>query len=55
MVGTLMLAGCRRLSADDVAGILAARDKSRCGPLAPAQGLTFVGVDYGDAPGSSGK
>ena len=55
MVGTLMLAGCRRLSADDVAGILASGDKSRCGPLAPAQGLTFVGVDYGDAPGSSGK
>ncbi len=46
MVGTLMLAGCGRLSADDVADILASRDKGRCGPLAPACGLTFVGVDY---------
>lgn len=46
MVGTLMLAGCRRLSADDVADILRTGDKTRCGPLAPAAGLTFVGVDY---------
>ena len=46
LVGTLMLAGCRRLSADGVADILAARDRSRCGPLAPACGLTLVGVDY---------
>ena len=46
MVGTLMLAGCRRLAADDVADILATGDKTRCGPLAPACGLTFVGVDY---------
>ncbi|MCJ2065095.1 tRNA pseudouridine(38-40) synthase TruA [Methylobacterium sp. J-088] len=46
MVGTLMLAGCGRLSADDVADILATGDKRRCGPLAPAAGLTFVGVDY---------
>ena len=40
------LAGCRRLSADAVADILATGDKTRCGPLAPACGLTFVGVDY---------
>ncbi|MCJ2120860.1 tRNA pseudouridine(38-40) synthase TruA [Methylobacterium sp. J-001] len=46
MVGTLMLAGCGRLSADDVADILESREKRRCGPLAPAAGLTFVGVDY---------
>jgi tRNA pseudouridine38-40 synthase len=46
MVGTLMLAGCRRLTADDVAEILRTGDKARCGPLAPAAGLTFVGVDY---------
>lgn len=48
MVGTLMLAGSRRLSADEVADILAARDRSRCGPMAPACGLTFVGVDYAE-------
>lgn len=46
MVGTLMLAGSGRLGADDVAEILASRAKHRCGPLAPACGLTFVGVDY---------
>ena len=46
LVGTLMLAGCRRLTADNVAEILAARDRARCGPLAPACGLTLVGVDY---------
>ncbi|RYD18149.1 MAG: tRNA pseudouridine(38-40) synthase TruA, partial [Lysobacteraceae bacterium] len=48
MVGTLMLAGAGRISADDVSEILASRDRSRCGPLAPARGLTLVGVDYGD-------
>lgn len=46
MAGTLMLAGCGRLSADDVAEILDSKAKHRCGPLAPACGLTFVGVDY---------
>lgn len=46
MVGTLMLAGCRRLTADAIADILAAKDRSRCGPMAPACGLTLVGVDY---------
>ena len=46
MVGTLMLAGSGRLTADDVAAVLASRDRSRCGPLAPACGLPFVGVDY---------
>lgn len=50
MVGTLMLAGCRRLSGDDVAGILASRERSRCGPMAPAHGLTLVGVDYAGEP-----
>ncbi|AWN37098.1 tRNA pseudouridine(38-40) synthase TruA [Methylobacterium radiodurans] len=46
MVGTLMLAGSRRLTGDDVAEILATKAKHRCGPLAPACGLTFSGVDY---------
>ncbi|KQT53537.1 pseudouridine synthase [Methylobacterium sp. Leaf456] len=48
MAGTLMLAGCGRLSADDVAEILVTKAKHRCGPLAPACGLTFVGVDYAE-------
>ncbi|MCJ2040703.1 tRNA pseudouridine(38-40) synthase TruA [Methylobacterium sp. J-059] len=46
MVGTLMLAGSGRLDAAGVADILASRDRSRCGPMAPACGLCFVGVDY---------
>lgn len=46
MVGTLMMAGCSRIGVAEVAAILASRDRSRCGPMAPAQGLTFVGVDY---------
>ncbi|WP_375462348.1 tRNA pseudouridine(38-40) synthase TruA [uncultured Methylobacterium sp.] len=46
MVGTLMLAGSGRLDAAGVADILAARDRSRCGPMAPACGLCLVGVDY---------
>jgi tRNA pseudouridine38-40 synthase len=46
LVGTLVLAGSGRLTADDVADILASRDRSRCGPLAPSNGLTLVGVDY---------
>lgn len=49
ITGTLMLAGAGRISADDVADILASRDRSRCGPMAPACGLTFVGVDYEEA------
>ncbi len=49
ITGTLMLAGNGRISADDVADILASRDRSRCGPMAPAHGLTFVGVDYEEA------
>ncbi|WP_375457155.1 tRNA pseudouridine(38-40) synthase TruA [uncultured Methylobacterium sp.] len=46
MVGTLMLAGSGRLDAAGVADILASRDRSRCGPMAPSCGLCLVGVDY---------
>ncbi|SFG86480.1 tRNA pseudouridine(38-40) synthase TruA [Methylobacterium gossipiicola] len=49
LVGTLVLAGSGRLTPGDVADILASRDRSRCGPLAPSSGLTLVGVDYPDA------
>lgn len=51
MVGTLMLAGGGRLTAEEVGGILASRDRRRCGPMAPACGLTLVGVDYADEAG----
>jgi tRNA pseudouridine38-40 synthase len=46
MVGSLALVGEGKWSADDLAAALAARDRSRCGPVAPACGLYLVGVDY---------
>jgi tRNA pseudouridine38-40 synthase len=46
MVGTLALVGAARWSADDVREALEARDRTRCGPTAPACGLYLVGVDY---------
>jgi tRNA pseudouridine38-40 synthase len=46
IVGTLMLAGAGRWTAEDVRRALDARDRKRCGPTAPAAGLTLVGVDY---------
>ena len=46
MVGTLVEAGLGKMSADDVADALAAADRARCGPVAPADGLFLVRVDY---------
>jgi tRNA pseudouridine38-40 synthase len=46
MVGTLMLVGAARWTMADVAAALEARDRARCGPMAPACGLCLVGVDY---------
>jgi tRNA pseudouridine38-40 synthase len=46
MVGTLVEAGLGKLSADDVAAALAAKDRARCGPVAPPDGLYLVRVDY---------
>lgn len=46
LVGTLVEAGAGRWSADDVEAALAARDRTRCGPVAPAHGLTLTKVDY---------
>ncbi|HYF56496.1 MAG TPA: tRNA pseudouridine(38-40) synthase TruA [Salinarimonas sp.] len=46
MVGTLALAGAGKLTPDDVEAALAARDRRRCGPMAPSAGLYLVGVDY---------
>jgi tRNA pseudouridine38-40 synthase len=48
MVGTLMLVGAGRWSAADLRAALDAKDRARCGPTAPAAGLTLVGVDYPD-------
>jgi tRNA pseudouridine38-40 synthase len=46
MVGSLMLVGAGRWSAEELRATLEARDRSRCGPTAPACGLCLVGVDY---------
>ncbi len=46
MVGSLVLVGEGRWSADDLAAALAARDRKACGPVAPADGLYLVKVDY---------
>lgn len=46
MVGTLVEVGIGKMSADDVADALAAADRARCGPVAPADGLYLERVDY---------
>jgi tRNA pseudouridine38-40 synthase len=46
MVGSLVLVGEGKWSADDLARALAARDRSTCGPLAPPEGLYLMRVDY---------
>jgi tRNA pseudouridine38-40 synthase len=46
MVGSLVQAGEGKWSADDLARALAACDRSGCGPVAPAEGLYLVRVDY---------
>lgn len=46
IVGSLKLVGAGRWNAADLAHALAARDRSACGPVAPAQGLYLVKVDY---------
>ena len=46
MVGTLKLVGDGKWTRDDVAAALAARDRARGGPTAPAEGLYLVAVRY---------
>jgi tRNA pseudouridine38-40 synthase len=46
MVGSLVRVGEGQWSADDLAAALAARDRSACGPVAPAHGLYLVAVGY---------
>ena len=46
MVGTLVEVGLGKMSADDVAEVLAARDRARCGPVAPPDGLYLMRVAY---------
>ncbi len=46
MVGTLELVGAGKWTADDVSTALAACDRARGGPTAPADGLYLVEVGY---------
>lgn len=46
MVGTLKLVGEGKWPEAEVAGALAARDRTRAGPTAPADGLYLTAVDY---------
>jgi len=46
MVGTLVEVGLGRRAPGDMAAVLAAHDRSRAGPTAPARGLFLVEVRY---------
>jgi tRNA pseudouridine38-40 synthase len=46
MVGTLKLVGEGKWRPHDVALALNAHDRTRCGPVAPPEGLTLLKVDY---------
>ena len=48
----IIVMGCMQCmyAASDLAGILAARDRGRAGPTAPAHGLTLVRISYGGPP-----
>jgi tRNA pseudouridine38-40 synthase len=46
MVGSLVHVGEGKWSADDLAAALAARDRTRCGQVAPPQGRYLVRVEY---------
>lgn len=46
MVGTLVEVGLGKMSIEEFAEVLAAADRSRCGPVAPSDGLYLVRVDY---------
>jgi tRNA pseudouridine38-40 synthase len=46
IVGTLLEVGRGKFTPEDVSAILAARDRTKAGPTAPAQGLCLVKVEY---------
>ena len=53
MVGTLERVGEGKMSAAEVAVALAARDRARGGPTAPAHGLYFAAAEYDDEDGEA--
>jgi len=46
MVGSLVMVGEGKWSADDLAGALQVRDRTACGQVAPPDGLYLMKVDY---------
>ena len=46
MTGTLAEVGAGRWTVDDLKAALDARDRTACGPVAPAEGLYLAGVEY---------
>ena len=46
MVGSLVMAGEGKWSADDLTRVLDARDRTACGQVAPPDGLYLMRVDY---------
>ena len=54
MVGSLVEVGAGRWSAADLKAALEAKDRARCGPVAPSQGLYLTGVAYpGEEPAAN--
>jgi tRNA pseudouridine38-40 synthase len=49
MVGSLSLVGIGKWSAERLAAALAARDRAKGGPTAPADGLYLTAVRYDSA------
>ena len=54
LVGTLVAVGQGRIPERTMRGVLAARDRSAAGPVAPPHGLTLERVVYGRRGGRSG-
>jgi tRNA pseudouridine38-40 synthase len=46
MTGSLAEVGAGRWSVDDLAAALEAKDRTACGPVAPAEGLYLAAVEY---------
>jgi tRNA pseudouridine38-40 synthase len=55
MVGSLEQVGAGKWSRADLSDALEARDRARCGTVAPAAGLYLVGVDYVGAVREPGR
>ena len=49
MVGSLEMIGAGKWRPDDLRAAIEACDRTRCGTVAPPDGLYFVAVDYGEA------